>query len=198
MKKIYFSLLISAIASSVAFSQNISGGVRGGINIANQSASSGSVSASIGSKVGFMIGGYATIMTSDKFGIQPELVYSTLGSEASSSGVSVTTSFGYLSLPVLLRYNITENFNLHAGPQLGILLSATQSAGSSSVDIKDGVTSADFGAAFGLGVDFGKFNAGARYYLGFSNTVKNVPQGFDTKVTNNAFQLFLGYTLFGK
>ncbi|NOS94292.1 MAG: PorT family protein [Cyclobacteriaceae bacterium] len=198
MKKIYFSLLISAVASSVAFSQSLSFGVRGGINIAKETASSGSTSVSSDSRVGLMLGTYLTVMTSDKFGIQPELVYSSFGGSASISGQTVSDSFNYLSVPVLLRYNLSENFNIHAGPQLGILLSATSSAGSNSVDIKDQVNGVDFGGAFGLGADFGSFNAGARYYLGFSNLIKNVPQGLDLKQTNSAIQLFVGYTLFKK
>ncbi|MFM8741389.1 MAG: hypothetical protein ACKOC0_14475, partial [Cytophagales bacterium] len=56
----------------------------------------------------------------------------------------------------------------------------------------------DFGGAFGLGLDCGSFNAGARYYLGLSNILKNVPTGSDLKQTNNAVQLFVGYTLFKK
>lgn len=76
--------------------------------------------------------------------------------------------FNYVSLPVMLRYNITENFNLQAGPQLGFLMSAKVSDGDNSIDIKDGFKGIDFGAGFGAGVDFGKFNAGIRYYLGLS------------------------------
>jgi hypothetical protein len=201
MKKIYLSSLFITAFFSAAFSQGVSGGIRAGMNIANQTASLGSVSASIGSKIGLMVGGYVTIMTSEKFGIQPELVYSGLGSSLSSGGQTSTGSFNYLSVPVFLRYNVSENFNIQAGPQLGILLSASSTTGSAaSVDIKDTVNGTDFGAAFGFGVDFGKFNAGARYYLGFSNTEKNSSQfqGQDTKLTNNAIQLFVGYTLFGK
>ncbi len=198
MKKIILSLLIVTSLFSVGFSQSLSFGLRGGINIAKESASSGSVSVSTDSKVGLMIGTYLTVMTSDKFGIQPELVYSSFGGSASVSGKTATDSYNYLSLPVMLRYNVSENISLQAGPQLGILLSATSSSGSISVDVKDQLNGIDFGGAFGLGFDFGKFNAGARYYLGFSNLIKNVPQGSDVKLTNSAIQLFVGYTLFKK
>jgi Outer membrane protein beta-barrel domain len=230
MKKIYLCFLFMAAIFSTAFSQSISGGLRAGLNIANQSISIGSLPQGVNattpkldSKVGFQIGGYLKIMTSEKFGIQPEVVFSQMGynqntTESISNG-NLTfklnekniASLGYLSLPVMLRYNITENFNLQAGPQLGILLSASGTTeisgapvgsgitnGSKTEDIKKGYNDIDFGGAFGLGVDFGKFNAGARYYLGLSNLLKDVPSGFDIKGTNNSIQVFLGYQLFGK
>ncbi|MFM8743718.1 MAG: porin family protein [Cytophagales bacterium] len=114
------------------------------------------------------------------------------------SSTKVSDSYNYLSLPVMLRYNASENISIQAGPQLGFLLSATSSAGSQSIDVKDQLNGIDFGGAFGLGFDFGSFNAGARYYLGLSNILKNVPTGSDLKQTNNAVQLFVGYTLFKK
>ncbi len=178
-----------------AFSQSVSGGLRLGMNIANNNITFGGVSISPSSKIGLMLGGYLTVMTSEKFGVQPELVYSQMGFTLSSSGQTVNTSFNYLSLPVILRYNVAQNFSLQAGPQLGILLAANSSNGSQTVDIKDQATGVDFGGAFGFGLDFGKFNAGARYYLGFSNLIKDT-KGTDAKQTNNAFQLFIGYSLF--
>jgi hypothetical protein len=223
MKKTYLSLLFIAATFSTAFSQSISGGIRAGMNIANLSSSQSTTTTD--PKIGLMAGAYLTIMVSEKFGVQPELVYSQMGASGSNtqniaqSGppimitVKADDRLNYLSLPVLVRYNLTENFSLQVGPQLGFLLAATENRnvsgvpasgvtgitnGSSTVDIKDQITGINFGAAFGLGVDFGKFNAGARYYLGFSNLLKDVPPGSNAKVTDNAIQVVVGYTLFGK
>jgi LysM repeat protein len=203
MKKINLSLIIVVLVSSMAHAQSVSFGLRGGINIAKLTFSTSGVSASIDPKVGLMLGTYLTVMTSEKFGIQPELVYSSFGgsfniTNTSGQTVSVTSNYNYLSLPVMLRYNASENISIQAGPQLGLLLSATSSSGSQSIDVKDTLNGIDFGGAFGLGFDFGAFNAGARYYLGLSNIAKNVPTGSDQKVTNSAIQLFVGYTLFKK
>jgi hypothetical protein len=230
MKKIYLSSLFIVATFSAVFSQSVSGGLRAGMNIANQNISIGSLPQGVNAtipkldpKIGFLVGGYLKIMISEKFGIQPEVVFSQMGynqnnTESISNG-NLTfnlnekniASFGYLSLPVMFRYNITENFNLQAGPQLGILLSASGTTeisgapagsgiinGSKTEDIKKGYSDIDFGGTLGLGVDFGKFNAGARYYLGLSNLLKDVPSGFDIKGTNNSIQVFVGYQLFGK
>lgn len=198
MKKLFLSVSLIAIVTTVAFSQSVSGGLRLGMNIANQTTSLGGTSISASAKVGLMAGGYLTIMTSEKFGIQPELVFSQFGASASSGGTSMSNNFNYLSLPVILRYNVTPNFNLQAGPQLGILLSASQTSGSTTVDIKDQANGIDFGLVFGAGIDFGKFNGGIRYYIGLTNLQKNVPQGLDLKTTNSGIQIFIGYALFGK
>lgn len=208
MKKIYALLfLIGAYFSSA--SQNISGGIRLGMNVANNNVTTIASSITPDAKIGFLAGGYLSVMLTDKFGIQPELVYSTMGSSSSSVLTSQGTTikavddlkFSYLSLPVMLRFNLTDNFNLQVGPQLGYLLSATETASASglptiSADIKSSLNDIDFGAAAGLGVDFGKFNAGARYYLGFTNLVKNTT-GSANKLANNSIQIYIGYSLFG-
>jgi hypothetical protein len=81
MKKVYLTSLVIAVAFSAAFSQGVSGGIRAGMNVANLSSSVGSVpqgvsvtTADTNTKVGFQFGAYLKIMTSEKFGIQPELI----------------------------------------------------------------------------------------------------------------------------
>ena len=71
-----FSVLLFASSFTIVFSQKVSGGLRLGMNIANQTSTLNGLSFSADSKIGLMAGAYLTIMTSDKFGIQPELVYS--------------------------------------------------------------------------------------------------------------------------
>ena len=199
LKKIMFSVLLFASSFTIVFSQKVSGGLRLGMNIANQTSTLNGLSFSADSKIGLMAGAYLTIMTSDKFGIQPELVYSQYGSSATINGRSASNNFNYLSLPVIIRYNVAEKLNLHAGPQLGMLLSATQTSGASSMDLIDQANGFDFGVALGLGVDLGDFNLGARYYAGLSNIEKNSStQGPTVKTTNSTIQLFIGYRLLGK
>lgn len=222
MKKIYLSALLINITFSGVLSQGISGGIRGGMNISNQSfTTSPPPGTSSNSIFGLIAGVYVTLAISENFGIQPELVFSQMGYSANgmvniappnlpanSLNFKSVVNINYLCLPILLRYNFTKNFSLQAGPQLGYLLSAKASAeispvptgfpGSSTLDIKDQINTIEFGAVFGLGADFGKFNAGARYNLGFSNLNKNVAAGTSDKTTNNAIQILVGYKLFGK
>lgn len=181
----------------ILFSQGIHVGIKGGINIANQSFTTSGVSRDTDSKIGLMLGGYLTIMISNKFDIQPELVYSQMGYSLASLNPKLVNSYDYLSLPIILKYSVYKNFSLQAGPQLGILLAASSTNGINTIDIKDSTTGLDFGGTFGIGLDFGKFNGGARYYLGFSNLYKNPPAP-DFKQANYAYQLFISYTILGK
>ncbi|HTH55638.1 MAG TPA: porin family protein [Cyclobacteriaceae bacterium] len=189
MKKLLSITSALALTICLANAQSFSIGARAGLNLAKQTVSGSGVTASADSRTSFILGGYATIMFSDKLGLQPELFYSGTGAKQGSA----VEKINYLTLPVFLRYNVTENFHLLAGPQLGFLLSAKDDAGN---DIKDQVNSSDFGIVPGVGVDFGPFNAGLRYSLGLSNIAKSAPSGFTVK--NNIFQVVVGYKLFGK
>jgi hypothetical protein len=188
-----YLLLVTFILASVSVNAQLSGGVRLGVNLSNQKIESGSDSETGDMKLGFLGGLYLTANLSEKFAVQPELLFSGMGSQDNDADIKLP--FNYLSVPVLLRYNVSENINLHAGPQIGFLLSAKVTDGNDSVDIKESFTGTDFGAAFGIGGDFGKFNGGLRYYLGMSNIAEDAADNESFK--NNAFQIFLGYRLFG-
>jgi hypothetical protein len=94
----------------------------------------------------------------------------------------------------MFLYNVNENFNIQAGPQLGFLAGANAKAGSASVDVKDFFKGTDFGINLGVGLNFGKLNAAARYCLGLGNIAED---SGDEKITNSVIQVSLGYKLFG-
>jgi hypothetical protein len=193
MKKVVLTLVAIVVAAG-AFAQ-ISGGVKAGVNLANQKFKLGDESEAGDMKIGFLVGGYLVAPIGEKFSIQPELFYSAVGSEEDGGKLN----FSYLSVPVMFRYNFNEMINLHLGPQLGLLLSAkAKEDGGDDVDIKDSFKGMDFGGAVGIGFDFGSFNAGLRYYQGFSNIldVEDVDSD-DVKMTNSSFQIAVGYRLFG-
>lgn len=185
MKKLLSVVCMIVLAGTFAQAQNVSIGARGGLNSSTATFSGGGYTVAPSTRTSLMLGGYATIMFNDHLGLQPELFY--LGNGYSSGGSTV--KLNYLSLPVFIRYNITEMFHLMAGPQLGVLMAAKDG----SVDIKDQVNSSDFGISTGLGLDFSKFNAGVRYYAGMSNISKQSGQ----TVKNHAFEVVVGYKLFG-
>jgi hypothetical protein len=188
MKKILLSLAILAAFSTASFAQ-LSGGARLGLNLSNFGGDDGEGDM----KTGLQLGVYVVGNLSEKLAIQPELVYSSFGAKEDYSGTEVTTALSYISIPVLLRYNINEMINIHVGPQFGILASAKAKTDDDDVDIKDDMKGLDTGLAIGLGLDFGKFNAGARYYAGLSNIV----DADEVDVKNTAIQIVIGYKLFG-
>lgn len=191
MKKIFLpALLIALLASGNLFAQ-VSGGVRVGGNLANLKWSSGDFSDTDDSKFGPLFGLYLTAMLNDQFGIQPELVYSSMGSKDGDD----KTKLAFIALPVLVRYQIIEQLHILVGPQAAFLLSAKYEEDGEDTDIKDEVKGMDFGGVLGVGADIDRFNVGLRYVLGLANILD--ADGSDVEVKSRAFQIVVGYRLFG-
>lgn len=185
MKKIILSIaIISFIAiSAQTNAQGIGVGIKGGANFANQSITS----IDTDMKTGFHGGAYVVLAFSDKWAIQPELLYSGQGSEWPDS----KADFNYMSIPVLLRYKPLSVLSIEAGPQFSTLLSAKVGGD----DIKDDIKNSDFGLAVGATAHLPLgLNAGLRYVWGFTN-VSDLPT--DDEVKNTMVQLFVGWTLIG-
>lgn len=161
------------------------------------------VSTTTDTRTGYLIGFYYSFLFSDQFGLQPELLYNSMGAKVGSS----TISLNYVSLPVFVRYNATEQLHFLAAPQLSYLLSGkgetTSPSGTTSTDVKDTITSADLSLSGGLGVDLKNFNIGLRYVLGLNNIAKN-PSGsasgfdYEYKLRNRGWQIVAGYRLSGR
>jgi hypothetical protein len=191
MKKTFLpALLIALLATGNVFAQVVSGGVRVGGNLANLKYSEGDLSETDDSKFGPLVGLYLTAMLNDQFGIQPELVYSSMGSKSGDE----TTKLGYISIPILVRYQIVEQVHLLLGPQPSFLLSAKIEEDGEDFDVKDELKSLDFSGVIGIGADFDRFNVGLRYALGLASILD---EDDDFKIKTRAFQIVVGYQLFG-
>lgn len=194
-------LLLSAFAvCAFAFTSNaqdsdksssgldVTFGAKAGVNLANMA---GDIEDN-DMKVGFHVGGMAELAFSDKFAVQPELVFSTQGYQYDVADETVKANFSYINLPVMAKYFVTEGLSLEAGPQVGFLVDAQYKADGDSLDIDD-ASSVDFGMNFGAGykLDNG-LNFSARYNLGLSNTYDG-PGKDDYKVSNTVIQFSVGY-----
>lgn len=200
-------LIVAAVMIfGLANAQTAKFGIKGGMNISDWAGDTEGLDAK--SKIGFNIGGFAEIKLTDKFAIQPEILYSAQGmrlddfeTELDEVGIvtaDINFNFSYINIPVMFKYYAAEKFNIEAGPQIGILTSAklktkVEGYGSSDLDVKDNFESVDFGLNFGAGYDFtDHFFANVRYNIGLSNIVKT-EEGEDAKVKNSVFSLNVGY-----
>lgn len=194
MRKQILCVLIWVATCTLVSGQGVSFGIKGGLNLAKISASVSatglpSQNSTTDTYVSFTAGVFAVIKMSDKFGLQPELLYSGQGGDQGGS-----IRFGYLNVPVMFRFSPIPAFNLQAGPQLGILLTA-ETAG---IDTKIVMNTTDFGLAFGLGYEFPiKVDVGFRYILGLSNIFKGdlsaaIP-GLTMTMNNQVMQFTIGY-----
>ena len=191
MKKLLLSVAI--IASGLTINaQEIKFGAKAGLNISNISSDDFENNAA---RTSFHVGAVAEIEISDKFSVQPELLYSAQGATASQEGIDVTMALDYLNVPVMAKYYVAEGFSLEVGPQIGFLMSAKMKEESGKElerqNIKDDLKSIDFGMNFGAGYKLENgLNFSARYNLGLSN----IAEESENSVKNGVFQVSVGYS----
>lgn len=179
MKKIILSA-VAVMAFGFANAQEVKFGVKAALNVASLTGDVEDVS----SLVGFQVGGFAEIKLSEKFAIQPEVLYSAQGAESDGEKFNLN----YINIPVLAKYYVAKSFSLEAGPQIGFLTSAKIE----DEDVKDFVSSTDFSFNFGAGYDFTEnLSAGLRYNLGLTNVWDF--DGSEDSIKNGVFSVSLGY-----
>ena len=164
---------------------------------------------------GFHVGGFAEFKLSEKFAIQPELLFSLEGGMSSYNFEDNMTNMsseenillGYINLPVMAKYFVIEGLSLELGPQMGYLVAANNDyefrsefngiviEDSGSEDIKEFLKKTSFGANVGLGYALkNNMYFQARYHLGLSNINDDKNEdGTLSKIKNNGFQLSVGY-----
>ncbi len=86
----------------------------------------------MGDGSGFYLGLIADITVSDVFHVQSELTYANID------------DVGFLQLPIMAKYFVSEKFNIQAGPQITYTLE----------DVIDDFTKLNIGLAIGAGYDF--------------------------------------------
>ncbi|MFZ6009974.1 MAG: porin family protein [Bacteroidota bacterium] len=188
MKKLFFTVVASFLALGLS-AQGLSVGIKAGVNFAGQTYSSSGFTVSPDGRTGFHAGGYVNLALSEKLSVQPELLYNSVGAKVGSDDIK----FDYVSIPVVVKFNPTQIFNIHLGPQFGFLMSAK----SGDLDVKDQTKGMDLGLASGVGVDLPMgLNFAARFILGLSN-IDDSGSSSDVKVKNQVFQVSVGYRLIG-
>jgi len=196
-------------ATSV-FAQYAYFGVKGGINLANVWGEDTDPDGALfigwddkKIKIGFAAGGYSTIVLTNWFALQPELLFTMQGTSYEYSEelpgysfwVKETLKLGYIQLPVLLKFYIpmegNVKINAFAGPYVAYNVYAkarvqVEETGFEDYDeiedIEDdwgwGVRKFDYGAVAGAGVDFiikgRQLTVDARYTIGFANIFQDL------------------------
>lgn len=194
-KKTNMKKIILTVAAVFAFgftnAQETKFGLKGGLNLANFSGDIEDDS----SLIAFHVGGFAEIKITEKFALQPEVLFSVQGADGDGGSFNLS----YINIPVMAKYYVADKFNLEVGPQIGFLTSAKVKTGDVSVEAKKLFNSTDFGINFGGGYDFTpKLSMGLRYNLGVANLFNDEFKdalGSDVKVQNSVFSLSLAYKL---
>ena len=180
-----FTVIIALVFSVKAIQAQVNDsaaqfGVKGGVNFSNMYTDDVDDENVLTS---FNAGVYFNLPVSDLFSIQPEVLYSRKGAELRYDNVfasgSAKFNLNYIEVPVLLKINVTDNFNIHAGPYFAYLIDSkiTNDGDGGAFDFESNFDNDDFnkfdaGIAAGIGFDFDSFGIGARYNYGLSTIGK--------------------------
>jgi hypothetical protein len=182
-------------------------GVKGGFNMSNLYNSDDDVDDE-NVLYGFNAGVYATLPISDYIAIQPELLFTTKGAELEYNNDllqgNAKFKLNYIELPLLVRVNITKNFNIQAGGYASYLVSS-KVTGDGDIDFNEEVDTDDLnkfdaGLSAGVGVDFSPISIGVRYNYGLTTVGKERNDGFGGTYTfpdakNSNLSVYLSYKL---
>jgi len=171
-------------------------------------------------KPGFNAGVFVNIPVAEKFSIQPEILFNQVGSKTEERDefyinsdryrreVNYKKTLNYITVPVMLQYNILPQLYVEAGPEFGFLLGGkdkgditmTRNSGNTTVTetsnfsgkiVKDLYSTFNFGIGIGAGYYFTQnFGVTARFTAGVTDIYKH---NSGDAIRNNVFQVGVAY-----
>lgn len=178
MKRIV--LVVVAVMFGISSqAQGIDLGIKVGANFANITDAS-----NFDSKTGFVAGAFLGLKFSEKFAIQPELLYSQQGAKLDGGDFDLS----YVNIPIMFKYYLVQGLNIQAGPQFGFVVDDKISGVFG--DIGDNIETNDFDTTgvVGLGYDFPLgIRVDARYNFGLTEVADNGGK-------NSVISLAVGYS----
>lgn len=192
IKRLFLVIIITTCVLSSIFAQdgkNAKFGIKGGLNVSNIY---GKNIDGNDAKSGFHLGIFIECPLSNKWYLQPEIMYSEQGLE----GEDAKLELNYVTIPFMFKYYISRVFNIEFGPQFNYALNAKISNDEASLEIGDKMNQRDLTAGFnfGCGLHFSShFAISARYNLGLTNIADESRLFGDGKFKNTVFQLSLAF-----
>ncbi|ERM84235.1 hypothetical protein P872_15750 [Rhodonellum psychrophilum GCM71 = DSM 17998] len=180
-KTIILTTTLAIFAIGHTFGQGLHFGAKAGVNFANYTGSD-LAGYEFESITNYHAGIFVEFGLFEAFSIQPELLYSTAGSNLKGTGENIKNELGYLSIPVVARfYLIPDRLSVDVGPQVSFLLNEKE-----NVNISNSETF-DFALVGGLTYQIiGPLFVQGRYNLGLTDVKK------DADVKNSIIQLSAG------
>lgn len=211
MRNLMKLLTLLFLLSFTLQAQTQSIGLKAGINIASWAGDEAFDDDAYGSTFGLQFGAVAEIPVSDKFAIQPELIYLQKGFFFEFEFLGITsetdTKLNYLEIPILAKIFLTDaptQVYVTAGPSVGFALSGKviDTVGGeedeTDIDFEDSeISTFDFGLSLGAGAQFaagpGKLFVDVRYLLGLANLDNSEPESERIDVFNRGIGASIGF-----
>jgi hypothetical protein len=174
-------------------------GIKAGINYAGQSTTNKLAEYNLTHIVGINGGGYCNYFLLRQFAVQAELMVSGKGSHWKDTYDDEKDIVTYIDLPILVKYQPAKFVNIHAGPQIGLRLNATQKdmETGTKMNINEYYQTFDYGFVCGVEANLpNNLNLTLRYIFGLFSATTDVMYVDPWK--NNLVQLSLGYRIRGR
>lgn len=194
MKKVFLAVMAFSFVAVTSQAQGVRLGAKLGANFNKVTGKSFSEEYDLS----YHVGGFLEIDFSKKLGIQPEVYFNqatttrTSGFNAfyqANPNANTNIKLNYLSIPILLRYNVGKVVTLQAGPQFSILMNNDNTLLQNGGDaFKDG----DLAMAAGLTLNLKMLRVYGRYNVGLNN-INDIDN--QDKWKNQQLQLGLGLRL---
>ncbi len=191
--KILLAALAFAISTSPVVAQKFDAGLKAGAEIHKIDGKEFADEFSYG----YHAGAFAHLKFGEKWGIQPEVLFSSVKVDTSSDFSNVydfnsvkNVKLSYLKIPLLLTYSPNPFVTLQAGPQYGILIDKDKTL------LKNGqaaFSGGDFSMVGGLQLNISKLRIYGRYAVGLNNINEIDNQ---EKWKNQNIQVGIGFALF--
>jgi hypothetical protein len=174
MKKIIASLLLLGLMvnSITITAQNMTSGLKGGLTMSNLYIDKNDLNDE-NARFGFNAGLYSQFMIAGIFGIQPELLFTTKGTEAVYDGIinqTVQFNMNYIDVPVLAVLSPLPVLEFYAGPYVGLLIDSNVKysglINDESEINRDHFNTLDVGFTGGIALNLEMVKVGLRYNLG--------------------------------
>ena len=192
MKTKLLTIAFLLFIGSSAFSQSFSLGIKGGANLGKIEGQTFKDEFSLG----YHVGGFATIGLGKKFAIQPEVLFNQINNDTTTSFSDVfkvkntsSIQLKYLSIPILLNYNVNKFITIQAGPQFGVLMNENDNLLQNG---QNAFKTGDFSLVGGLQLRLLKFRVYGRYVGGMTD-INHLSSSSTWKAS--AIQLGIGFSI---
>lgn len=193
MKNFILTTTAIIMLAASGYAQGFGFGLKAGANLTKVSGKSFSEEFDLG----YQLGAFTEIDFTKNLGIQPELLYSQVNTKRSSGFNSIYNNLAepngssnielsYLSIPILLRYNIGKVLTLNVGPEFSILVDHDENLFANG---RDAFKKGDFSMVGGVGLNLSKLRVYGRYNIGLTN-INDIDE--QDKWKNQQLQLGLG------
>lgn len=198
MKKSVFIIAIMLLSTTFLTAQEyVMFGAKGGVNFSDFAGDGfAEFDENSNSRTAYHLGLVAEIPLSERFSVQPEVLYSAQGFDIIDieNQPNLEYQLDYINVPVMAKFYILEGLNIHAGPQFGFLVDSEISSENMETELStENINNFDFSLGFGAGYRFQSFFLYGRYNAGLTDIYESPNASQDSELKNSVIQVGVGF-----